>query len=47
MPLSMRRQPKDAAYKKLFQSPRMVRDLVCGFIDDPWLYQLPFDRMQL
>lgn len=35
----MPRRQSDAAYKKLFSSPRMVRDLLRGFVADPWLDQ--------
>ena len=32
----------DASYKLLFSHPEMVRDLVRGFIPDPWLQGLDF-----
>ncbi len=38
---------QDASYKSLFTSPRMVRDLICGFVPDPWLHTLRFDRLTL
>ncbi|MDD4914928.1 MAG: Rpn family recombination-promoting nuclease/putative transposase [Methylococcales bacterium] len=36
----------DTAYKKLFSSPELVRDLVLGFIADPWLQGLDFDTLE-
>jgi hypothetical protein len=36
----------DAGYKKLFSSPELVRDLVLGFIPDPWLQSLNFDTLE-
>jgi len=39
-------QPHDTGYKLLFSDPLMVRDLVQGFIDDPWLAQLDFTTLE-
>lgn len=39
-------QPHDTGYKLLFSDPLMVRDLVRGFIDDPWLQELDFDTLE-
>jgi hypothetical protein len=36
----------DAAYKLLFSTPEIVRDLVAGFIDDPWLRSLDLDTLE-
>ncbi len=36
----------DAGYRLLFSDPRLVRDLVCGFVDDPWVQQLDFDTLE-
>ena len=36
----------DASYKLLFSHPEMVRDLVRGFIPDPWLHGLDFSTLQ-
>ena len=37
--------PQDASYKSLFTSPTMVRDLICGFVPDPWLRTMRFDTL--
>ena len=39
-------QPHDTGYKLLFSDPLMVRDLVQGFVDDPWLQQLDFETLE-
>lgn len=36
----------DAGYRLLFSDPRLVRDLLCGFVDDPWVRQLDFDTLE-
>lgn len=36
----------DAAYKQLFSSPEMVRDLVRAYLPDPWLCNLSFDTLE-
>ncbi|MFA7605208.1 MAG: Rpn family recombination-promoting nuclease/putative transposase [Rhodocyclaceae bacterium] len=36
----------DTGYKLLFSDKLMVRDLVQGFIDDPWLHRLDFDTLE-
>ncbi|MFA7605206.1 MAG: Rpn family recombination-promoting nuclease/putative transposase [Rhodocyclaceae bacterium] len=36
----------DTGYKLLFSDKLMVRDLVQGFIDDPWLHQLDFSTLE-
>jgi len=36
----------DAAYKLLFSTPEIVRDLVAGFIDDPWLRSLDLETLE-
>ncbi|NMG17758.1 Rpn family recombination-promoting nuclease/putative transposase [Aromatoleum bremense] len=38
--------PHDSGYKLLFSDPLMVRDLVQGFIDDPWLQRLDFSTLE-
>jgi len=38
--------PHDTGYKLLFSDPLMVRDLVQGFIDEPWLQQLDFETLE-
>ena len=38
--------PHDSGYKLLFSDPLMVRDLVQGFIDDPWLRKLDFSTLE-
>ena len=39
-------QDHDAGYRLLFSDPRLVRDLVCGFIDDSWVQQLDFSTLE-
>jgi predicted transposase YdaD len=36
----------DAAYKQLFSSPEMVRDLVRAYVPDPWLRNLNFETLE-
>lgn len=36
----------DSGYKLLFSDPLIVRDLVQGFIDDPWLQRLDFSTLE-
>jgi len=36
----------DAGYKLLFSDPLIVRDLIQGFIDDPWLQKLDFSTLE-
>lgn len=36
----------DSGYKLLLSDPLMVRDLVQGFIDDPWLHRLDFSTLE-
>lgn len=38
--------PHDSGYKLLFSDPLMVRDLVQGFIHDPWLHRLDFSTLE-
>lgn len=38
--------PHDTGYKLLFSDPLMVRDLVQGFVEDPWLRQLDFSTLE-
>lgn len=35
----------DAAYRKLFTHPRLVHDLLVGFVDQPWVRQLDFSTL--
>lgn len=39
-------QPHDTGYKLLFSDPLMVRDLIQGFVDDPWLRKLDFGTLE-
>lgn len=39
-------QPHDTGYKLLFSDPLMVRDLVQGFIADPWVNSLDFATLE-
>ncbi len=36
---------QDASYKALFAAPQMMRDLICGFVRDPWLHTLRFETL--
>jgi len=36
----------DTGYKLLFSNPLIVRDLVQGFVDDPWLQKLDFSTLE-
>ncbi len=36
----------DSGYKLLFSDPLMVRDLVRGFVEDPWLQRLDFSTLE-
>ncbi len=36
----------DASYKYLFSAPEMVRDLINGFIPDPWLQSLDYATLE-
>lgn len=36
----------DASYKLLFSSPELVRDLITGFIADPWLHRLDYATLE-
>lgn len=37
---------RDASYKLLFSCPELVRDLVSGFIPDPWLQSLDYSTLE-
>ena len=39
-------QEDDASYKLLFAAPEVVRDLVLGFIPDPWLQGLDYTTLE-
>lgn len=39
-------QEDDASYKLLFAAPEVVRDLVLGFIPDPWLQGLDYGTLE-
>jgi hypothetical protein len=36
----------DHGYKLLFGHAEMVRDLLVGFVDEPWVKELRFDTLQ-
>lgn len=36
----------DALYHRLFSNPKMVSELLLGFVDEPWIASLDLDRMQ-
>ncbi len=36
----------DSTYRQFFSSPEMVKDLLTGFINESWLEELDFDRME-
>jgi hypothetical protein len=39
-------QDHDNGYKFLFSSPELVRDLIAGFIPDPWLQSLDYKTLE-
>ena len=41
----MSKANQDASYKALFAAPQMMRDLICGFVRDPWLHTLRFETL--
>ncbi|MEI6415437.1 MAG: Rpn family recombination-promoting nuclease/putative transposase, partial [Pseudomonadota bacterium] len=38
--------PHDGGYKRLFSHPEFVRDLITGFVPDPWLQSLDFTTLE-
>lgn len=36
----------DPSYKLLFSHPQMVRDLLVGFVDEPWVAELDLDTLE-
>ncbi len=36
----------DAGYKLLFSHPQMVRDLLVGFVHEPWVAELDFETLE-
>jgi hypothetical protein len=36
----------DESYKRFFSHPQMVKDLLCGFVDAPWVSQLDFSTLK-
>lgn len=38
--------PHDPAYKKLFSQPRLIEDLLKGFVPQPWVAELDFDTLE-
>lgn len=36
----------DTAYRKLFSHPEMVRDLLTGFVPQPWVHQLDLNSLE-
>ncbi len=36
----------DNSYKLLFSHPEMVRDLLQGFVNEPWLAELDLDSLE-
>ncbi|WP_295407575.1 Rpn family recombination-promoting nuclease/putative transposase [uncultured Thiocystis sp.] len=39
-------QPHDSGYKRLFSHPEMVRDLLTGFVDEPWVQDVDFEGLE-
>lgn len=39
-------EPHDSVYKRLFTHPRMVADLLRGFVPEPWIDHLDFSTLQ-
>jgi predicted transposase/invertase (TIGR01784 family) len=40
------RASHDAGYRQLFSHPELVRDLLSGFVKDPWLDQLDYSTLE-
>jgi predicted transposase YdaD len=38
--------PHDRGYKRLFSHPEMIRDLLRGFVDEPWVGKVDFDGLE-
>lgn len=36
----------DHGYKRLFSHPEMVKDLLCGFVAEPWVTELDFSTLE-
>ncbi|MBV5323557.1 Rpn family recombination-promoting nuclease/putative transposase, partial [bacterium] len=36
----------DSSYKQLFSHPRMVQELLCSFVHEPWVAQLDFSSLE-
>jgi len=36
----------DAAYRRLFSHPELIRDLLLGFVPEPWVKDLEFDSLE-
>ena len=36
----------DPAYKKLFSQPRLIEDLLTGFVPQPWIAELDFSTLE-
>jgi hypothetical protein len=39
-------QSHDHSYTQLFSNPRMIKDLLQGFIHDRWVNELDFDTLE-
>ena len=35
----------DSSYRLLFSHPRMVADLLRGFVDEPWVHELDLSTL--
>ena len=38
--------PHDHSYKLLFSSPEVVKDLLTGFVREPWVDKLDFSTLE-
>ncbi|MBF0158256.1 MAG: Rpn family recombination-promoting nuclease/putative transposase [Magnetococcales bacterium] len=39
-------QDQDSSYKRIYSHPEMMRDLLLGFVDRPWVKQLDYTTLQ-
>src|SRR4051812_45267338 len=46
MPLDDRECSNDTSFRLLFTHPRMVRDLLLGFVREPWVERLDFGSLE-
>ncbi len=39
-------QKHDRSYHRLFSEPELLKDLICNFVDEPWVTEVDFSRME-